>query len=476
MWASPPAGSRLAESLKRGQFARTFGKCEVLGSGGFGSVVKAWHEEEERWYAVKQIPVQVRAHETAEENHDAWSGPEVFEKLCRLRSPHVLRYYKVWTELPEDLPISPNSGCKPELRDPGRDTPSILGSDLPSMTTLTELRAGKSEGGFLWAEPSWADEQSTEDSAGDDTPAVWPRSPPASATYSVVLLVQMECCEGMTLSSWLARPQPRLGLLQWDLQGVLELSCQLLAGLADLHEADIVHCDVKPGNIMVSEHDGQLKLFDFGLSRLRSKDPQQHGSRVPPSLAQDKTTHTAVGTPGYAPPELCVTRERPRIDHIAACPSVDIFSAGVVLVELLMAANAHGPAWRTAMERAGALAQLREGRGSALPAALLRSKDIDMSLRQLILRMLHWDAGVRPTSLEVVDEVEAWLWAASRRNPYLGTGHPRAPQFAAMPSPLCTAHNPYVGFFLDHRVKLPSRLRCVTNRTDPHWWGEGHSV
>jgi len=86
-----------------------------------------------------------------------------------------------------------------------------------------------------------------------------------------------------------------------------------------------------------------------------------------------------------------------------------------------------------------------------LPLALLRSPGIEGWLRQLALRMLVWDAEVRPSANEVLDELEVGLWAASRHNPNVGTLHPRSPQIAAMLCPLSAAHNPYIGYFLDHR-------------------------
>src|SRR5271157_40717 len=47
-------------------------------------------------------------------------------------------------------------------------------------------------------------------------------------------------------------------------KAVLELGIQLMSGLEAAHRADVLHRDLKPGNIRISR-DGQLKILDFGL-------------------------------------------------------------------------------------------------------------------------------------------------------------------------------------------------------------------
>ncbi|CAE7365010.1 unnamed protein product [Symbiodinium natans] len=112
-----------------------------------------------------------------------------------------------------------------------------------------------------------------------------------------------------------------------------------------------------------------------------------------------------------------------------ANPRSDIFSAGIILVELLMAGVAgDGPTWNTAMERISILGALRDGRESSLPATLLRDRGVGAWCRQLVFRMVNWSVDGRPTAQEVLDEIEAAQWASSRHNPYLGTQHSRSPQ------------------------------------------------
>ena len=94
------------------------------------------------------------------------------------------------------------------------------------------------------------------------------------------------------------------------------LAGQLLQGLAAVHAAGIIHRDVKPENVLLSLVPGAtgLKLTDFGVSRL------SYGS----SLTK---MSSLIGTPEYMAPELA--------DHDRATPAADLYSAGIVLYEML---------------------------------------------------------------------------------------------------------------------------------------------
>lgn len=89
---------------------------------------------------------------------------------------------------------------------------------------------------------------------------------------------------------------------------------QILEGLACLHYAGVIHRDIKPFNILVTDQD-TVKICDFGLSRLRGDT-----FRGPATLK--------VGTPWYAPPE----QER---DPDGVDASADLFPVGVMLYRML---------------------------------------------------------------------------------------------------------------------------------------------
>jgi len=101
----------------------------------------------------------------------------------------------------------------------------------------------------------------------------------------------------------------------------LALARQIAAGLAHAHTHEVVHRDVKPANIMVSDEIGtgeRVRVLDFGLARLRHA-----GGR-------DATqTNVVVGTPNYMAPEQTVAGGL--VDA-----RTDIYATGVTLFEMIV--------------------------------------------------------------------------------------------------------------------------------------------
>ena len=120
--------------------------------------------------------------------------------------------------------------------------------------------------------------------------------------------IVMEYVEGETLSDLLKR---RGTLTESELKHIL---LPLLAGLIDVHEAGILHRDIKPGNILLRAADGSPVLVDFGAAR------QAVGVR--------SRSVTAVLTPGYAPIEQYSSR-----GHQG--PWTDIYALGGVCYQAL---------------------------------------------------------------------------------------------------------------------------------------------
>ena len=90
---------------------------------------------------------------------------------------------------------------------------------------------------------------------------------------------------------------------------------QILATLAQAHAGGVVHCDLKPGNILVREDDSTV-LMDFGLAAMSS-----------PGVPGKSSIGLPSGTPGYIAPEVLQGRERG--------PGSDIYSLGVLLFRVL---------------------------------------------------------------------------------------------------------------------------------------------
>lgn len=119
----------------------------------------------------------------------------------------------------------------------------------------------------------------------------------------------MEYVEGDSLSTLLKR-DGKLGV-----DNALKILHQTAQGLAAAHDRGVIHRDIKPGNLMLSQR-GQVKIADFGIA-LTTADISK------------KLTSTGefVGTPGYLSPEVCLGKP---VDQRS-----DIFSLGIVLFEML---------------------------------------------------------------------------------------------------------------------------------------------
>jgi serine/threonine protein kinase len=120
----------------------------------------------------------------------------------------------------------------------------------------------------------------------------------------------MEYVEGSNLSQVLARSG------RFPAPPSVALIDQVLDALACAHGLGIVHRDVKPANILLLP-DRRVKMTDFGISRLDTSALTQTGS--------------VIGTPSYMSPEQCRGE--------AADARSDLFSAGIVLYELLSGAR-----------------------------------------------------------------------------------------------------------------------------------------
>jgi hypothetical protein len=171
----------------------------------------------------------------------------------------------------------------------------------------------------------------------------------------------MELVEGRALSdAFREGPLPA--------REVARIGAEVGAGLAFAHERGVVHRDVKPGNVLLSD-DGRVKLADFGIARLIG-DTVRH-----------TRTGTAIGTAAYLAPEQV------RGEDVTGC--ADVYALGLVLLEALTGTRAFP--------------------GSATEAALARlhrdpdvPDDLPAGWPALLRAMTAADPAARPTTAEVV--------------------------------------------------------------------------
>jgi serine/threonine-protein kinase len=122
--------------------------------------------------------------------------------------------------------------------------------------------------------------------------------------------IVMEYVEGQTLKniirSYNEEPMP--------MSRALDLMIQVCNGIGYAHRANLVHCDVKPQNVIVTV-DEQVKVADFGIARAVS------------TATQVQQVSQVWGTPQYFSPEQAAGD--------APSPASDVYAIGIILFEML---------------------------------------------------------------------------------------------------------------------------------------------
>ena len=143
---------------------------------------------------------------------------------------------------------------------------------------------------------------------------------------------------------------------------IVRLMTQLLGALSYAHERKVVHRDIKPANIFVLD-DGSLKVVDFGIARVEASNLTDTGALL--------------GTPAYMSPEQFLALP---VDERS-----DIFSAGVILYELLTGDKPFSGSVTTVMQK------------------VLRQEPVDPSVLNPTLSSA-WDAVIKRAMAKKPDE------------------------------------------------------------------------
>ncbi|RQX00061.1 serine/threonine-protein kinase [Micromonospora inaquosa] len=162
----------------------------------------------------------------------------------------------------------------------------------------------------------------------------------------------------------------------WPITWAVAITAQVAATLVDVHRVDVVHRDIKPTNLMVSDG-GVVKVLDFGVAILR-------GASALPRLTQVGLT---VGSPPYMPPEQVLGNP--------VGPASDVYALGCVLYEALTG--------RVPFVETTSRSYQDHHVNTPAPTARALRADVPSDLDNLVARMLAKRPADRPSAEDVYE-------------------------------------------------------------------------
>jgi serine/threonine protein kinase len=161
------------------------------------------------------------------------------------------------------------------------------------------------------------------------------------------------------------------------------IGAALCEALNYVHGHDVVHRDLKPGNVLLGS-DGRVRLADFGIARLLG------------DTAGHTATGTLIGTAAYLAPE--------QVKGLPVSPASDIYSLGLLLLEALTGVRAY-----TGTPTEAALARLHN------PPAI--PDDVPEGWPDLIRAMTSLEPAARPAAKDAAIALQRLAQAAVRSQP-----------------------------------------------------------
>jgi eukaryotic-like serine/threonine-protein kinase len=174
------------------------------------------------------------------------------------------------------------------------------------------------------------------------------------------LFIVMEYVPGTDIKSLLKQRG------KFPISQAVDLMIQACAGIGYAHRAGLVHCDIKPQNLLVTP-DNRLKVLDFGIARALA------------TISPDEQSDVVWGSPLYFSPEQAVGN--------APSPASDVYSLGVVLYEMLTGQTPF--TGKTSEEL------VRQHRDSLPPSPRKFTPAIPPALENILLKVLSKEPSAR---------------------------------------------------------------------------------
>lgn len=185
-------------------------------------------------------------------------------------------------------------------------------------------------------------------------------------------------------------------------EDALPIIIQVCAGLGYAHRAGIVHCDVKPHNILITP-DRRVKVTDFGIARAIS------------GIHPDEHNDVVWGSPLYFSPEQASGQ--------APSPASDVYSLGVVMYEML----AGRPPF--VAKTPETLARLHREMAPQAPSTF--NPRIKPELEQIILKVLSKEPSARYRTADQLGRVLTTFGQHRPATPRPGAAAPASPRPSA---------------------------------------------
>lgn len=208
---------------------------------------------------------------------------------------------------------------------------------------------------------------------------------------------------------------------RFTMDEALPLMIQACAGIGYAHRSGLVHCDVKPQNMLITP-DWRLKVVDFGIARVLA------------TISPEEKTEVVWGSPQYFSPEQAAGG--------APSPASDVYSLGVVMYEML---TGRPPFTAPTAEELG-----RAHRDDPVPSPRKHNPTIPAQLEQILLKVLSKEPSQRYRTADQLGRVLITIAEQSETDTSL-----HAPLEEDIPEPVYTPPAPEVRDKPKQPIHLP---------------------
>ncbi|HQP27254.1 MAG TPA: protein kinase, partial [Candidatus Syntrophosphaera sp.] len=216
------------------------------------------------------------------------------------------------------------------------------------------------------------------------------------------LFIVMEYMPGTDLKTLIKQKE------RFSVSEALELMIQACSGVGYAHRAGLVHCDIKPHNMLVTP-EGRLKVTDFGIARALS------------TISPDERSEVVWGSPHYFSPE--------QASGLPPSPASDVYSLGVILYEML--------AGRLPFIASDSAELARMHREDLPVAPRYFNTSIPAKLEEIILKVLSKEPSARYRTADQLGRLLMGLYETERSVPFTNENLQQLPKLELVrPNPV----------------------------------------